>query len=331
MEEKQYQAIYNRNTNFLDTAVKLFTLLSASFCALLASAQVHAQPTLSPNELQALLVQPDVRVVDIRPPTDFVKDHIAGSLSAPYAVWRGPAHSPGTLPALDALTQTIRELGINENTHNIIVYAGADTSDFGSAARVYWTMKYLGLNNLSVLNGGIKSWQSAGLPLTQDSTTVKPSNYTPVLNDSVIASQADVLSQINNPQAHLVDARPANFFQGKVKAPTAAIPGTIQGSINIEHSQWFKPNSIEIVSKEDAKELAAQNFPQFADDTITFCNTGHWAATDWFALSELAGLPNIRMYPESMADWTNTAQALPMNNEPSRAQQIASKFKALFN
>src|SRR5690606_29021913 len=219
--------------------------------------------------------------------------------SAPYASWRGPANSPGQLPPLTELTKLVQSLGLDTHTHNVVTYAGADTSDFGSAARVYWTMKYLGLENLSVLNGGVKAWEAAGLPLTQEKTTVAASSYAPTLNKDIIASQSDVLQQIDNDNAVLVDARPENFFQGKVKAPTAAVPGTIRGAINTQHGQWFKPGSTQIVSPEEARKIAAASFPQLVDDTIAFCNTGHWAATDWFALSELAGLPHIRMYPES--------------------------------
>ena len=40
----------------------------------------------------------------------------------------------------------------------------------------------------------------------------------------------------------------------------------------------------------------------------SFCNTGHWAATNWFALSEVAGIPNVKLYPESMVGWTNADQ-----------------------
>ena len=39
-------------------------------------------------------------------------------------------------------------------------------------------------------------------------------------------------------------------------------------------------------------------------EQIAFCNTGHWAATNWFALSELAGYRNVKMYPGSLVDWT---------------------------
>ena len=45
-------------------------------------------------------------------------------------------------------------------------------------------------------------------------------------------------------------------------------------------------------------------------ELVSFCNTGHWAATNWFALSELAGVEGVKLYPESMVDWANSGGAL---------------------
>jgi thiosulfate/3-mercaptopyruvate sulfurtransferase len=41
------------------------------------------------------------------------------------------------------------------------------------------------------------------------------------------------------------------------------------------------------------------------DGIITYCNTGHWASTAWFALSEIANQPNVKNYDGSMTDWTS--------------------------
>ena len=38
---------------------------------------------------------------------------------------------------------------------------------------------------------------------------------------------------------------------------------------------------------------------------ISFCNTGHLASIAWFGLSEVEGLPNVRLYDGSMSDWTS--------------------------
>lgn len=310
------------------TALKSCAAIVLAACSLPVFAN---QPVLDAAALEALRNSPDVRVIDIRPPADYGQGHIPGALSAPYGSWRGPAHSPGQLPPLTRLAEQVQQLGLDQNSHAVVVSSGADITDFGAAARVYWTLKYLGLENLSILNGGMQAWQEAALPLEQTTASVAPSQYEPVLNTAILATQSDVQAQIGNPDARLVDARPKNFFLGQVKAPTASTPGTIQGAVNIEHSLWFEPGTTRVVSQEKAREIAARQFPEMVDDTIAFCNTGHWAATDWFALSELAGVPNVRMYPESLADWTNAATPLPMDNEPSRGSQISNKLKSLFN
>jgi thiosulfate/3-mercaptopyruvate sulfurtransferase len=59
-----------------------------------------------------------------------------------------------------------------------------------------------------------------------------------------------------------------------------------------------------------------------AQETVAFCNTGHWAATDWFALSEVLGQKNVKMYPGSMVSWSQDPRALPMTNVPGRAKQL---------
>ena len=57
---------------------------------------------------------------------------------------------------------------------------------------------------------------------------------------------------------------------------------------------------------------------------VSFCNTGHWAATNWFVLSELSGLKGVKLYPESMVGWSNAD--LPMDNTPSLWQNLLDKF-----
>ncbi|QDQ87747.1 sulfurtransferase [Alcaligenaceae bacterium SJ-26] len=310
------------------------TFLSRFFVLLLAcsaSAVTLASPLVTPAELNVLRQNDNVRIIDIRSVDAYTKNHIPGAVSAPYAAWRGPAASPGELPAVGKLTELVRSLGLDPDVRAIVVSSGENTSDFGAAARVYWTLKYLGLNDLSILNGGVQAWADAGLPQDDRVVQVAASSYEPVLNDALIATQADVQSSLDSPTTRLVDARPANFFRGEVKAPTASVPGTIRGAVNLEHERWFKPGSNQIVSAEEAKQIAHDAFESPADETISFCNTGHWAATDWFALSELAGQENVRLYPASLAEWTQAEQSLPMDNVPGRGSQLMDKLKGLLN
>ena len=59
---------------------------------------------------------------------------------------------------------------------------------------------------------------------------------------------------------------------------------------------------------------------------MAFCNTGHWAATDWFALSELAGLPDVKLYPDSMVGWSQGGGA--MENTPGLLQNLLNQIRS---
>lgn len=296
------------------------------------SVAAGAQPLVDAAELSVLVELPTVRVVDIRSPKEYAKDHIPQALSAPYEQWRGPAASPGQLIELELLQQLIRDLGLTADQH-VVVYSNGETqTDFGAAARVYWTLKYAGLEHLSVLNGGYQHWQKDGFPVEQDAAVPTASQYVVQPNQQIVIFKEELLEKVEQPSAEvqLLDARPEAFFQGQLKAPTASVPGTIAGAVNAQHQQWFKDETATLKPITEIVQLARQQGLDQAKETVSFCNTGHWAATNWFILSELVGVENVRMYPASLAEWSQSEVALPMTHTPSRAEQIRQKFQQLF-
>lgn len=319
---------------------KFYNALGAFFLWLLlacfgsmAMAQPQTAPLLDATQLNALLELPSVRVVDIRPSADYEAGHIPGALSAPYGSWRGPAHNPGELISPEDLEELVQGLGIDAAQHVVVYSSGATQTDFGAAARVYWTLKYAGLPHLSVLDGGFEQWQQAKLPTSKTAPTIIASDYQLQLNNDIVISQAQLLEQVTTsvPSTQIIDARPQNFYEGQTKAPTASVPGTIAGAHNAPHQQWFQEGKNVLKSPvEIQRAIKLQGLDQ-ATETVSFCNTGHWAATNWFVLSEIGGVKNVRLYPASLAEWTQTAEALPMDNTPGRAAQIRQKFQELWS
>jgi thiosulfate/3-mercaptopyruvate sulfurtransferase len=302
----------------------LRSLLLGTASLLAASAALAAPPLLAPAELNALLKSPAVRVIDIRDPKAYADKRIPGAVSAPYGEWRGPAANPGELPELPKLTALVQRLGLTPATHAVVVSSGADTTDFGAAARVYWTLKVLGLKELSVLNGGVKAWAQANLPQDAVAVNVAASNFAPTVDKSLIATRDEVKAQIETGKGRLVDSRPADFFNGDTRHQAAKLPGTLKGAVNLEHSRWFAPGTSNLAAPEEIRRIAATLPAASADaDTVSFCNTGHWAATNWFALSEVAGQKNVKLYAGSMVEWTQSPLAALMDNIPSRAKQLA--------
>ena len=306
--------------------IRLFASLGI---ALGAATGVTAQPLLAPAEVAAKLGDPKLRIVDIREgkvggKSVYEAGHIAGAQHAPYAKWRGPADSPGKLPTEDALAALIQQLAIDRSTPVVVVYEGKSPTDFGSAARVYWTLKAAGVPALSVLNGGMTAWRAAGLPLSTDTSTRAPSKFEVTLDPRLIATRDDVAQVVGDGSARLLDARPAAFFAGETRHTAAKTPGTIVGAKNISHEVWFTKDA-KLLSSDGIKQVAQQAGVDLAQPTISFCNTGHWAATNWFVLSELLGHKDVKLYPESVVEWSHAG--LAMENVPNRLQQFWLQLK----
>jgi len=297
--------------------------------SLASASAIAAQPLVTPAELAARLGDSRLRIVDIRNDqlggkSTFELGHIAGALHAPYANWRGPAESPGKLPTVDALTALIQSLSIDRTTPVVVVYEGTDSTDFGSAARVYWTLKAAGVSTLSVLNGGMTAWRAAGLPISTETSVRAPSGFQVTLDPRLIATRDEVALAVRNRSARLLDTRPAAYFTGETRHSAAKTPGTIVGAKNVSHEVWFTQDA-KLLATDDIKQVAQRVGVHTDQPTISFCNTGHWAATNWFVLSELLGHDDVKLYPESVVDWSNAG--LAMDNVPNRLQQFWLQLK----
>jgi len=283
-------------------------------------------PLLAPGELAARLHDGRLRVVDIRAGEQ--PAYVPGAVAAPYAQWRGPADDPGRLPEQAALSALLQRLGIDASTPVVVVYEGDDATEFGAAARVYWTLKTAGIGQVSILNGGMASWRAAGLPTAGEPTVPVPTHYQAHVDSRWLATRTQVAEATGQSSWRLLDARPATYFRGEQRHPAARTPGTLVGARNVEHTVWFVAGTAELAAPQ-AIRATAQRLGVDADaPTVSFCNTGHWAATQWFVLSEVLGGREVRLYPESMVDWSRAGQ--PMANVPSRLQQFRTQLRAAF-
>jgi len=281
-------------------------------------------PIITSDNLEKILENDKPLILDIR--GNNVKDgYIPGAISVNYSAFRGPKNNPGQLVTNAHLTSLFQKLGIRLERPVVVVFQGRDATDFGAAARVYWTLKSAGIRKIAILNGGMNDWKS-GLKRAIRSTPSEPeeSGIIVTLRDDWLASRADILAIVDgSADAKLIDARPNDFYKGKKQHPAAARPGTLPKSGVFPHTQWFQAGATIHEESKANKILQAAGFTS-DKKLVSFCNTGHWAATNWFALSELSGLKGVKLYPESMVGWSNAD--LPMDNTPSLWQNFLNKF-----
>jgi thiosulfate/3-mercaptopyruvate sulfurtransferase len=84
----------------------------------------------------------------------------------------------------------------------------------------------------------------------------------------------------------------------------------------------YADDSNRLKSRDELTEI----YDDLGDQTIvSYCNTGHWAATNWFVMSEVLGLDNVRLYDGSMVEWTANSD-LPLDTS---AMSNMDKLKKL--
>src|SRR6478735_811046 len=214
-------------------------LFSAAMAASVAGA--HADPLVSAEWLNAHRADQNLVVLDIRSAIDgggaqaYAAAHIPGSVHSDYdkAGWRVTRNNvPFMVPTVPELEKLIGDLGIDETSHVVVVPAGVNVLDFGSAARTYWTLKYVGVKDISILDGGLAAWRQAGLPVESGAKAPSPKIFTATIDKSILALANDVEAIEGKGGASLVDARPASFFHGKAKAPASQAYGHIPGAVS---------------------------------------------------------------------------------------------------
>lgn len=257
---------------------------------------------VEPQDLAALS---GVTVVDIRNQDDYAEAHVPGAVNVPYGLWRGPADNPGAIISDATLTDVLQQAGLDHGDKVVITHAAVSQTDFGAAARVYWTLKSAGFPQIAILNGGMEGWVAAGEATSTETPEITPSTDTFALSDEWMIDREGVAAVVDGErQATLVDARPTDFYRGETKHKVASTPGTLKGAQNLPFANFFEGEDKKIAEGTRISD-ASDGVGADGEEIVSFCNTGHWAATNWFALSELAGKDNVKLYPESMVGWVN--------------------------
>ncbi|MBZ0095914.1 MAG: sulfurtransferase [Sulfuricella sp.] len=286
-------------------------LLAAVFILFLGMMQtaLAADPLVDAAWVKANIGKPGVVFVDIQPTTDYLRGHITGAVNTDFGKsgWREERADkvPDMLPEkLDKLVTHIGSLGIDNNTHVVLVAPGGSYADMGWATRIYWTFKVLGHDNVSILNGGMNAWTKDKANAIQTGMTkAEPKAFTVHLHKDMIATVEDVKAA-KAKGVLLVDSRPEDQYAGINRNPKATENGTLPGAKNLP-SGWTTENGGGMFrSKAQLEQLYKVAGVPASGEQINFCNTGHLASIGWFVSSELVGNKKAKLYDGSMVEWT---------------------------
>jgi thiosulfate/3-mercaptopyruvate sulfurtransferase len=186
----------------------------------------------------------------------------------------------------------------------VIVPEGSSASEFAGAARVYWSLKYVGHDEVAILDGGWNAWVAdANNPVETGLTTPVPASFSADLRRELLATTSDV-SAVLGTEAVLIDARPPEQYLGQSKSKSVARAGHIPGALNIDNALFYDADANRIKPTAELESFLPAALSSKDVNLVSYCNGGHLGATNWFVLHEVLGYENAALYAASMAGWT---------------------------
>ncbi|WP_297187215.1 sulfurtransferase [uncultured Porticoccus sp.] len=199
------------------------------------------------------------------------------------------------LPDPEAFTNRMRVSGVTRDSL-VIAY---DDNRLAGAARLWWLLRYFGHSQVRILDGGIKAWLAAGLPVsTTIPKTAVPGDFLAIENAAMTATYPEIKQSDRDNASVLIDAREAPRYRGE-EEPIDPVAGHIPGAINVPWQQFVDVDGNMLPTEQQRlvwQKLALSPSP------VVYCGSGVTACVDLLSLA-MIGVESAKLYPGSWSDW----------------------------
>ncbi len=286
-------------------------------------------PMVAKSETAAILMtaellsksieQPNLVVLDIRDEEPFAKEHIAGARRIDTNAWRAKTHEPNGLNEKEFWSEELGKLGLTQE-QTIVIIGGP----IPESARMWWLLRYLGLKNVQLLDGGHKAWVAAGLPVVSnadDSSAIQVTEPVIEFQENLIARLDDVSpDSLADSNCKIIDNRSDGEYTGTrgIGARTGHIPDAI-------HLEWqkFVDEDGKFLPAESIRKTLAEAQIELDQPLITHCQSGGRSSVAALAL-ELAGAKSVKNF---YGGWSVYGDAVTLPVEKSEIQSKPEKVE----
>jgi thiosulfate/3-mercaptopyruvate sulfurtransferase len=269
------------------------------------------------EELAAELDAPDIVIIDASwhmpdekrdARAEYLEEHIPGAIFFDIdEIADTRSGLPHMLPPPEKFSSRMRSMGVGDGSR-VVVY---DTKGLFSAARVWWTFRVMGHDDVTVLNGGLPKWKREGLPLESGEPRARSTrHFTSRRNADFVRDVSDIKTLLKDHSAEIVDARSAERFQGRAAEPRPGLrSGHIPGSHNVPYGKLLKEDGT-LKSAKEIEKLFSKAGVDLSKPVVASCGSGITASVLALGLATI-GHRRIAVYDGSWAEW-GADQNLPL-------------------
>ncbi len=263
---------------------------------------------VDPDWLEAHLGDRNVRVIALNwdGPGNYDKCHIPGAV---YWDWKAMLWDPlmRDFPTSEVFAQRCGEAGIDNDT--TVVFYGDPAVQFGTYG--WWVFKYCGHRDARVLDGARLRWEQEGRPMTAELPAVKPARYRPLSEPGTAhmrASRNDVRQVLGRADAAILDHRSPEEYRGELFSPPgspnhgAQRLGRIPGAKDLHFADMVGADT-RFKQPEELRAMVEQCGATPDKQIISYCRLSHRATLAYFAMTQILGYRNVRVYDGSWTEW----------------------------
>jgi thiosulfate/3-mercaptopyruvate sulfurtransferase len=241
--------------------------------------------------------------------------HIPRAFSTQYEVdgWLNTeSELAGAMPEKARLTQLIGAHGIDKYSDIVLVNMNSDHYSLAATLRIYWLLRYAGLEHVSVLKGGFSAYRNSKSPLVSRVISPVRKHYKANFQEHLLANTQEIENAVKT-DSSLLDSRLMSYYEGEKLSSYSQRAGSIPNADNIPW-QDFVSSQGQFYNLQQLQQTVAAITSDKDHPIICFSEISHHAILAWFVLSELLQYRNVQLYDDGYLYWQDDLNHLVQNS-----------------
>ena len=208
-----------------------------------------------------------------------------------------PASGRHPLPEVQVFADKLSRWGV-DSRKQVVVY----DDSFGSmAVKMWWLLRWLGHDNVALLNGNWQLWVKHKLPVTTELSKIIPAHFEPHVRSELLVDTEEVDFARRERCSVLIDARSEQRFSGE-QEPLDKVAGHIPGALNWVYEENLDFDGTYLPADELKEAYINLMHGLKPQQVIHTCGSGVTACHNMLAM-EIAGLHGSKLYAGSWSEW----------------------------